>query len=54
MHEVIQVKLRESGKITFFSTGGMRFKAGDYVIVEADRGLDYGQVFVRERCHRGL
>lgn len=44
MYEVIQVKLRESGKITYFSTGGMTFKAGDYVIVEADRGLDYGQV----------
>jgi len=44
MYEVIQVRLREAGKITYFSTGGMRFKTGDYVIVEADRGLDYGQV----------
>jgi len=44
MYEVIQVRLREAGKITYFSTGGMKFKAGDYVIVEADRGLDYGQV----------
>jgi cell fate regulator YaaT (PSP1 superfamily) len=44
MYEVIQVKLRESGKITYFAPGGMRFKAGDNVIVEADRGLDYGQI----------
>ena len=44
MYEVIQVKLREAGKITYFSNGGMKFKVGDYVIVEADRGLDYGQV----------
>lgn len=44
MYEVIQVRLREAGKITYFSTSGMRFKVGDYVIVEADRGLDYGQV----------
>jgi len=44
MYEVIQVRLREAGKITYFSTNGMKFKAGDYVIVEADRGLDYGQV----------
>lgn len=44
MYEVIQVRLRESGKITYFSTGGMKFKAGDAVVVEADRGLDYGQV----------
>jgi cell fate regulator YaaT (PSP1 superfamily) len=44
MYEVIQVRLRESGKITYFSTNGMKFKTGDIVIVEADRGLDYGQV----------
>ena len=44
MYEVVQVKLREAGKITYFLTGGMKFKVGDYVIVEADRGLDYGQV----------
>jgi len=44
MYEVIQIRLRESGKITHFSTGGMKFKSGDYVVVEADRGLDYGQV----------
>jgi len=44
MHEVIQVRLRESGKITHFLTGNMKFKTGDIVIVEADRGLDYGQI----------
>ncbi len=44
MNEAVQIKLRESGKITHFSTSGMRFKAGDYVIIEADRGLDYGQI----------
>jgi cell fate regulator YaaT (PSP1 superfamily) len=44
MLEVVQVRLREAGKITYFSTNGMKFVAGDYVIVEADRGLDYGQV----------
>ena len=44
MYEVIQVRLREAGKITYFSTGGMKFKAWDIVIVEAYRSLDYGQV----------
>ncbi len=44
MYEVVQIKLREAGKITYFSPNGMRFKAGEYAIVEADRGLDYGQV----------
>lgn len=44
MYEVIQARLREAGKITYFSPSGMKFKIGDYVIVESDRGLDYGQV----------
>lgn len=44
MYEVIQVRLREAGKISYYSTGGMKFKTGDYVVVEADRGQDYGQV----------
>jgi len=44
MYEVIQVRLREAGKITYFSPGSTHLKAGDLVIVEADRGLDYGQV----------
>jgi len=44
MYEVIQVRLRDAGKITYFSPSGMKFKIGECVIVEADRGLDYGQV----------
>lgn len=44
MYEVVQVRLREAGKISYFSTSGMKFKTGDIIIVEADRGLDYGQV----------
>ncbi|MDD5496455.1 MAG: stage 0 sporulation family protein [Candidatus Omnitrophica bacterium] len=44
MYEVVQVRLREAGKISYYSTSGMKFKTSDYVIVEADRGLDYGQV----------
>ena len=44
MYEVIQVRLREAGKITYFFTSGLKFDIGDYVIVEADRGLDYGEI----------
>ncbi|MFH1996134.1 MAG: stage 0 sporulation family protein [Candidatus Omnitrophota bacterium] len=44
MFEVVEIRLREAGKILYFSTNGMKFKTGDHVIVEADRGLDYGQV----------
>lgn len=48
MHKVVQVRLREAGKITYFSTGGLKFKVGDYVIVEQDRGLEYGEVVSEE------
>jgi cell fate regulator YaaT (PSP1 superfamily) len=44
MYEVIQVKLREAGKISYFSTSGLRPSVGNYIIVQADRGLDYGMV----------
>ncbi len=44
MFEVVQVRLREAGRIAYFSTGGLKFKPGDYTIVEADRGLEYGQI----------
>ncbi|MDD4202930.1 MAG: stage 0 sporulation family protein [Candidatus Omnitrophica bacterium] len=46
MQEVIQVRLREAGSIHCFSANGLKFHAGDYVIVESDRGLEYGHVIV--------
>ena len=42
--EVIQIHLREAGEIEYFFTGGMKLEVGDKVIVEADRGLDNGNV----------
>ncbi|MBN1353146.1 MAG: stage 0 sporulation family protein [Candidatus Omnitrophica bacterium] len=44
MNEVVQVRLREAGKISYFATGGLKFSIGDYVIIEQDRGLEYGQI----------
>lgn len=44
MHEVIQVQLRAAGEINYFLTGGLKFDIGSKVIVEADRGLEYGEV----------
>lgn len=44
MYEVIQVRLREMGKIAYYSTSGMKFTAGDIVIVEEERGFEYGHV----------
>ena len=50
MYKLVQVRLREAGKISYFSTGGLKFKVGDYVIVEQDRGLEYGEVVSDEEA----
>lgn len=44
MYEVIQVRLREAGKVSYFSTSGLRPAIDSCVIVQADRGTDYGLV----------
>src|SRR4030043_920064 len=44
MEGLIAVKLRDSGQIYFYNPGNLTVKEGDYVIVEHDRGTDYGQV----------
>lgn len=44
MYEVVQVRLREGGKIQYYETGQLKSKIGEIVVVEADRGLDYGEV----------
>ena len=44
MREVVQVKIREGGKVAYYDIGQLKLNIGDYVIVEADRGLEYGQV----------
>ncbi len=44
MHEIIHVQLRAAGEIKCFFVNSMKFDMGDKVIVEADRGLEYGEV----------
>jgi len=44
MYEVIQIRLREAGKIAYYSTSGLSLAAGDYIIIEEERGQEYGQV----------
>jgi uroporphyrinogen decarboxylase len=44
MHEVAQIQLRAAGEKKYFVTGGLKFDVGSKVIVEADRGLEYGEV----------
>jgi cell fate regulator YaaT (PSP1 superfamily) len=44
MHEIVNIRLRTVGEVKPFLTNGMKLKVEDEVIVEADRGLEYGQV----------
>ncbi len=44
MEQVIGVKFKRVGKIYYFSPSGMEPKAGDHVIVETARGVEYGRV----------
>lgn len=44
LYEVVQVKLRDGGKIQYYETGELKPKIGELIIVEADRGIDYGEV----------
>ena len=44
MEDIVRVQLRTAGETKVFLANGMKFEAGDKVIVEADRGLEYGDV----------
>jgi len=41
--EAIQVRTREAGKVVYCEKTELKLKIGDYVIIEFDRGLEYGQ-----------
>jgi cell fate regulator YaaT (PSP1 superfamily) len=43
-NETVRVQLGASGELKYFLTAGMKFDIGSKVIVEADRGLEYGEV----------
>jgi len=51
MDGMIRVQLRGSGATQFYQAGNLSLKEGDCVIVEHDRGLDYG-VVVQPACGR--
>ncbi len=44
MERIVCVRLRDTGQNFHYLAGEIELKEGDYVIVEHDRGLDYGQV----------
>ncbi|AVX19235.1 Cell fate regulator YaaT, PSP1 superfamily (controls sporulation, competence, biofilm development) [Carboxydocella sporoproducens DSM 16521] len=43
MVKVVGVRFKEAGKIYYFDPGPWEVKAGDHVIVETARGIEYGQ-----------
>lgn len=55
MDEIVQVRLRVAGEIKSFLTNNLKFHVGDRVIIEADRGLEYGEVtaFAGNRGDKG-
>ncbi|MFH1269708.1 MAG: stage 0 sporulation family protein [Candidatus Omnitrophota bacterium] len=44
MDNTVLVRLRDSGQACPYNAANLNVKEGDYVIVEHDRGLDYGQI----------
>lgn len=46
MIKVIGVRFRHAGKIYYFSPGRLKIHAGDHVIVETARGVEYGHVVI--------
>lgn len=46
MEKLILVRLRDSGQVYPCNPCNLEVKEGDYIIVEHDRGLDYGQIVV--------
>ncbi len=44
MFRVVEVRLRESGRMHYYNCGDQDYPVGEYVVVEADRGEDYGLV----------
>ena len=44
MTKVIGVRFRNAGKIYYFSPGKYEIAAGQHVIVETARGIEYGYV----------
>ena len=46
MYNVVGVVLNGKGKTYYFSTNSIELKKGDNVIVETEKGLQFGQVVV--------
>ena len=49
MITVIGVRFRTAGKIYYFDPEDVKYEAGDHVIVETARGIEYGEVIYSNR-----
>ena len=47
MIQVIGVRFRRAGKVYYFSPGDLEIEAGQNVIVETARGVEFGNVVLR-------
>ena len=50
MEGLVLVRLRDSGQTHLYNPGALQVKEGDYVIVDHDRGVDYGMVIPKNKC----
>ncbi len=46
MYKVVGIRFKEAGKIYYFDPDTSELAAGDHVVVETARGVEYGQVVV--------
>jgi cell fate regulator YaaT (PSP1 superfamily) len=46
---VVGVRFKKAGKVYYFAPGDIMLVAGDFVIVETARGLEYGEVVIAPR-----
>ncbi len=49
MIEIIGIRFKEVGKVYYFSPNGKKVAAGDKVIVETARGVEWGEVVIPNR-----
>jgi cell fate regulator YaaT (PSP1 superfamily) len=49
MQTVVGIRFKKAGKIYYFDPGQLVIAAGEHVIVETARGLEYGEVVIGQR-----
>ncbi|WP_070121514.1 PSP1 domain-containing protein [Bacillus marinisedimentorum] len=49
MYEVVGVRFKKAGKIYYFDPADFPVSAGDFVIVETVRGIEYGKVVIDKK-----